>query len=348
MAGHPPGDGPHHPRGARPPQGMQAKGRVPGPHTRTPAPTGRVDDGPRQTAQRADSWGRGGVWPQTPLKTDTRAARPRLPAPEEHREYGPRGQLWTPYAHTRAHSMWAAGPDSPQEEGSRKGGERPASDAPRNGAATDRGGGAPSADTHTRMPACGTGVQAPPPTPRRAHSRCTSHGKSAPHPLLLGTATQQWRNPQPGAKTRPRSPTLDTAHEVIRALGLRGGKGDPPQEDAGTESDLKEIPEPSTGSTPAEPAPPAGRVPTLCPTWKQGHCTGEGWCPKQHPQPGPADGALPEVGRAAARAALRYGVAQGWILDETARGSVNIQEAVDRVAHAGQTADPQRGSLWSP
>ena len=31
-----------------------------------------------------------------------------------------------------------------------------------------------------------------------------------------------------------------------------------------------------------------------------------------------------------------YGVPQGWILDETARGSVNIQEAVDRVAHTGQ------------
>ena len=35
-------------------------------------------------------------------------------------------------------------------------------------------------------------------------------------------------------------------------------------------------------------------------------------------------------------AALRYAVAQGWILDETARGSVNIQEAVNRVTHAGQ------------
>ena len=42
------------------------------------------------------------------------------------------------------------------------------------------------------------------------------------------------------------------------------------------------------------------------------------------------------MGHAAARAALRYGMAQGRILDETARGSVNIQEAVDRVAHTGQ------------
>ena len=65
-------------------------------------------------------------------------------------------------------------------------------------------------------------------------------------------------------KTRPRSRALDAAHEVMRALGLRGGEGDPPKEDAGTDSDLEDIPEPSTGSTPAEPTTPAGSVPTLC------------------------------------------------------------------------------------
>ena len=37
----PPGTAPHHPRGMQPPQGMQAKGTVLGPHTRTPAPTAR-------------------------------------------------------------------------------------------------------------------------------------------------------------------------------------------------------------------------------------------------------------------------------------------------------------------
>ena len=142
--------------------------------------------------------------------------------------------------------------------------------------------------------------------------------------------------PAAPGKTRPRSPMLDAAHDVISTLGLRAGEGDPPQGDAGANSDLEEIPEPSTGSTPAGLAPPLGSVPTLCPAWKRGHCTGEGWCPKQQPQLGPDEGALPAVGHAAARAALRYGVAQGWILDATARGSVNIQEAIDRVAHTGQ------------
>ena len=187
----PPGTAPRHPRGTQPPQGMQAKGAVMGPDTRTPAPTARVEDGPRQLAQRADSRGRGSAWQQTPLTMDTRAAKTGLPAPEEHREYGPRRQRWTPYPHTLADSTWAAGPDSPQEEGSWRG----ESARPRTPLATGppqtAGGGAPSADTHTRMPTRGTVVRAHPPTPRRAHSTCTSDGKSAPHPLLLGTATQQ-------------------------------------------------------------------------------------------------------------------------------------------------------------
>ena len=37
----PPGKAPHHPRGTQPPQGMQAKGTVLGPHSHTPAPTAR-------------------------------------------------------------------------------------------------------------------------------------------------------------------------------------------------------------------------------------------------------------------------------------------------------------------
>ena len=54
----PPGTAPHHRRGMKPPQGMQARGTVLGPHTRTPAPTAR-GGGPRQPARRAGSPARG-------------------------------------------------------------------------------------------------------------------------------------------------------------------------------------------------------------------------------------------------------------------------------------------------
>ena len=40
----PPGTAPHHCRGTQPPQGMQAKGTVLGPHTHTPAPAAGVTD----------------------------------------------------------------------------------------------------------------------------------------------------------------------------------------------------------------------------------------------------------------------------------------------------------------
>ena len=99
-------------------------------------------------------------------------------------------------------------------------------------------------------------------------------------PPALRHSDATMAEPAAPRKTRPRSPTLDEAHEVIRALGLRDGEGDPPQGDGGTDSDLKAVPEPPTGGAPAEPAPPAGSVPALCPAWKQGHCTSEGWCPK--------------------------------------------------------------------
>ena len=63
-------------------------------------------------------------------------------------------------------------------------------------------------------------------------------------------------------KTHPRSSTLDAAHEVIRALGLRGGEGDLQQEDAGADSDLEIISESPAGSTPAEPTPRAACPPS--------------------------------------------------------------------------------------
>ena len=240
----------------------------------------------------------------------------------------------------RKGARWGAGAGSPRPHRPHPGHTGRGTPATRSRGRAAGGGTAPN----TRRPS--QRWKAPPPGTPFRHPYNEQRTNAPTHqPRDIRTPTPALRHsdttmaePAAPRKTRPRSPTPDAAHEVIRALGLRDGEGDPPQGDAGTDSDLEAVSEPSTGSAPAEPAPPAGSVPTLCRAWKRGHCTGEGWCPKQYPQPGHADGALPEVGPAAACTALRYGVAQGWILDETPRGSVNIQEAVDRVTHAGQAA----------
>ena len=117
------GTAPHHPRGTQPPQGMQAKGTVLGPHTHSPAPTargwrtpsarpvgGQSGEGQRLTSDAPHNSGRHPP-PGTPFRhphseqrrparahavgpvlslhartnrtRDTRVAEPRLPAPED-------------------------------------------------------------------------------------------------------------------------------------------------------------------------------------------------------------------------------------------------------------------------
>ena len=131
----PPGTAPHHPRGTQPPQGMQAKGTVLGPHTHKPAPTacgwrtptarpvgGLFREGERLTTDAPHNDGRHppgnafrhphseqrrparahavepvlGPHARTDRTQDTRVAEPRLPAPEEGRPG--EGQRLTPDA----------------------------------------------------------------------------------------------------------------------------------------------------------------------------------------------------------------------------------------------------------
>ena len=297
---------------------------------------------------------------RTDRTRDTRGAEPWLPAPEDGRPG--EGQRLTPGAPHKRGKHPPRGRPSATPTGSNAGpqgrtrcGTGAGSPRPHRPHLGHPGRGTLAASSRGRIAGGGTAPDTrrlsqwwnatPPGMP--IHHLHTEQRTSVPThqpqdirtpPPALRHSDTATAEPAAPRKTRPRSPTLDEAHEVIRALGLGDGEGDPPQGDAGTDSDLEALPEPPAGGAPAEPAPPAGSVPAICPAWKRGHCTGEGRCPKQHPQPGPDDRALPEVKPAAARAALRYGVAQGWILDETARGSVNIQEAVDRVTHAGQAA----------
>ena len=104
--------------------------------------------------------------------------------------------------------------------------------------------------------------------------------------------------------TRPRYLTLDDSHEVIMALVLQSRGGEPLQEHYDTDSDLEVIPTAPASGASAASTPPASSIQALCPAWKRGHCTGEGWCLKQHPWPAADDGARPAVAHAAARAAL--------------------------------------------
>ena len=129
----PPGTAPHHPRGTQPPQRMQVKGTVLGPHTHTPArtacgwrtPTARpvggqfgvgerlISDAPRNYGrhppgnalspppQRATPARKGaccgagaGSHTRTDRTRDTRVAEPRPPAPEDGQER--EGQRLTP------------------------------------------------------------------------------------------------------------------------------------------------------------------------------------------------------------------------------------------------------------
>ena len=190
----PPGTAPHQPRGTQPPQGIQAKGTVLGPHTHTPTPTargwrtptarlvgGQSGEGKRLTSDAphtmVEGTPPGDALPPPPQRaTPARkgeCCRAGAGSPRPHRPHPGHTNRGTPA--TRSRGQDAEGeqpltPDAPEI-----GGRHP----PR---------GRPSANPTTS--------NAP------THQR-TSHGKSAPHPLLLGTATQQWRNPRPHAKHAP-------------------------------------------------------------------------------------------------------------------------------------------------
>ena len=270
----PPGTAPQHPRGTWSPQGMQAKGTVLGPHVHTPAPTargwrtttarpmdGQLGEGQRLTSDAPHHGGR-----RPPSGTLFRHPHSEQRGPAGAHAVGP---VLGPHARTdRARDTWVTEPRLPAPKDGRSGeGQRLSPDAPRNA------GKRPPPGTPIRRPHNEQRTNAPAHQPRDI---CT------PPPALRHSDTTM-AEPAAPRKTRPRSPTLDEAHEVIRALGLRDGEGDPPQGDAGTDSDLETVPELPTGSAPAEPALPAGSVPALCPAWKRA----KAGAPNSNPSPAP-------------------------------------------------------------
>ena len=166
MAGHPPGDGPPPPPRHAAPAGHAGRGDSVGPpHPHTRAHSTWVADPNSLPSGRAVGGGRA----------------PGLRRPPQWWKAAPPG---TPSRHP--HSEQRKGARAP-EDGRPAEGQRLTPDAPRNAGKRPPPGRPSATPTTSNAP---------------THQR-TSHGTSAPHRLLLGTATQQWRNPRPHAKHAP-------------------------------------------------------------------------------------------------------------------------------------------------
>ena len=91
----PPGTAPHHPRGTQPPQGMQAKGTVLGPHTHTPAPTARGWQTPTARPVGGQSGEGQRLTPDAPHNGGRHPPRGRPSATPTASNAGPQGRtLW--------------------------------------------------------------------------------------------------------------------------------------------------------------------------------------------------------------------------------------------------------------
>ena len=181
----PPGTAPHQPRGTQPPQGMQAKGTVLGPHTRTPAPTARGWRTPTASSEGGQS-GEG-----EHLTSD---------APYNGKRQPPRGRpSATPTASKPARKGASCGAVAgsprprrphPEHTGRETPAVRPRGEAAGGGAAPDTR--RPSQRWQASPPGDG-----PPPPPR--HAAPTGHasqGDSAGPPHLHIRATARgWRTP---------------------------------------------------------------------------------------------------------------------------------------------------------
>ena len=175
------GTAPRHPRGTQPPQGMQAKGTVLGPHTHTPAPTargwrtptarpvgGQSGEGQRLTPDAPHNGGR-----TPPPGTPFRHPHGEQRRPARAHAVGP---VLNPHARTnRTRDTRVAEPGLPAPEDGRPGeGQRLTPDAPHNGGRPPPPGTAPHHPRGTQPPrgmqakgtVLGPHTQTPAPTAR--------------------------------------------------------------------------------------------------------------------------------------------------------------------------------------
>ena len=235
-----PGTAPHHPRGTQPPQGMQAKGTVMGPHTHTSAPAargwqtptarpvgGQSREGERLTSDAPHNGGR-----HPPLGTPFRHPHSEQRRPARAHAVD---SVLGPHAGTdRTRDTRVAEPRPPAPEDGRSGdGQRLTPDAPRNGGRPAPPGDRPPPPPRHAAPRgrAGQGNSVRPPHPHaRAHSLWLTDPNSPPSGWAVGGGKapdlrrpSQWRKaPPPGTPFRqPHSEQRRPAraHAVEPGLG---------------------------------------------------------------------------------------------------------------------------------
>ena len=230
----PPGTAPHHPHGTQPPQGMQAKGTVTGPHTHTPAPAargwrtptarpvgGESGEGERLTSDAPHNGGR-----HPPSGTPFRHPHCEQRRPARAHAVGP---VLGPHARTdRTRDTRIAEPKLPAPEEWRLGeGQRLTPDAPHNpGGPTPPRDGLPPPPRHAAPTGhAGQGDSDGPPHPHaRARSTRVADPNSPPSGRAVGGGgapdlrrpSQRWKAPPPGRPSA--TPTASNAGPQGRTL----------------------------------------------------------------------------------------------------------------------------------
>ena len=188
----PPGTAPHRPRGTRPPQGMQAKGTVLGPHNRTPAPTARGRRTPTARPEGRQLEERERLTADAPHNGERHPPRGRPSATPTARNAGPQGR-----------TLCAAGAGSPRPHQPHPGHTGRGTPAARPRGRAAGGGTAPD----TRRPSQWWQVtppgDGPPPPPRYAApaghaSQGDSDGPPYPHTRAHSTWVTEPHSPPGG------------------------------------------------------------------------------------------------------------------------------------------------------
>ena len=206
----PPGTAPHHPRGTQPPQGMQARGTVLGPHIHTPAPTARGWRTPTARPVGGQSGEGQCLTSDAPHNGGRHPPRGRPSATPKASNAGPQGLMlwgrcWVP---TPAQTHRVAEPWLPAPEDGRPGeGQRLTPDAPHNsGRQPPRGDGPPPPPRHaapTGHAAQGDSV-GPPHPHTRTHRTWVADPNSPPSGRAVGGGTTpDLRRPSQWLKAAP-------------------------------------------------------------------------------------------------------------------------------------------------